>query len=104
MADSAVACIPIDLLCSEYFFWQQSISICIQTLTGAATYLQVNTSDSIAILKAQIASSRPAATLVALVFEGKQLEDQSTLKELGITDGGTLYLILKAAPSTDVLC
>ena len=96
--------VPTRLPCFEHFVWQQSIRICIQTLTGAETYLEVNTSDSIAIVKAQIASSRPAATLVALVFEGKQLEDQSTLKELGITDGGTLYLILKAAPSTDVLC
>ena len=37
MANSAIACsVPIDLLCSEYFFWQQSISICIRTLTGAS--------------------------------------------------------------------
>ena len=74
--------VPTSLPCFEHFIWQQPNRICIQTLTGAATYLEVNTSDSIAILKAQIVSSEPVATFAALVFEGKQLEEQSTLEDI----------------------
>ena len=63
---------------------------------GAPIELDLDPQDTIGKLKAEVARARriPASTVI-VVFRGRQLEDNETLKMAGVSDGDKLYLITR---------
>ena len=63
---------------------------------GAPIELELDPQDTVGKLKAEVAKERriPASTVI-VVFRGRQLEDNETLKMAGISEGDKVYLITR---------
>jgi hypothetical protein len=73
------------------------------TLTKLRFSVEVLPNDTVANVKTKLSSQTGLAMEhQALVFAGKQLEDDGILKELGISDISTLFLVVRNLPAAEV--
>lgn len=77
---------------------KESITVTIKSLKPPVSFsISVHTTDTVAILKSQLAEQRNAPPVDAqrLLLKGKALVDTKLLKEYGIDDGATVNLMIK---------
>ena len=78
--------------------------ITVQSIQGKRIKMEVEPSDTIASLKARIQESEGIPPVQQrLIYEGKQLEDGSTLADNNVQNGKVVFLVLRlrnrAAPA-----
>lgn len=68
----------------------------VKTLTGKTITVDVNEGDTIETLKQKINEKEGIPTdQQRLIFSGKQMEDERTLSDYGVTNGATMHLVLR---------
>lgn len=71
-------------------------TIVVNTLTGRKIPVQLSLGDTVGDLKARVGKVEGIAPKQQrLIYEGKTLEDQATIKSYGIADGDAVTLVLK---------
>lgn len=72
------------------------MQIFIKTLVGKTILLEVQDSDTVASIKAQIANRENVLPdHQRLIFDGKQLEDEQTVQHYRIRDNSVIHLVVR---------
>lgn len=71
------------------------MKIFFKTLMGRTLELNVEASDRIEVIKANIEDKFGYEKVCALIYAGKQLEDERTLTDYSISDETTLHLLVR---------
>ena len=73
-----------------------SFQIFVKSINGKSRTLDVNTTDTIAQIKQQMAEKEGiAAEEQRLIFAGKNLDDTKTLQDYNINADSTIHLVLR---------
>ena len=73
----------------------ECLKLVAKSLTGEAVELTAKSSDTVATLKQQLQTKNdPSSWDQLLVFNNKQLHDEQTLADAGVTDGTILNVVL----------
>ncbi len=68
----------------------------VRTSTGKRVPLQIGQQDSVAELKVRLSDAEGIKVEeLKLIWQGKQMDDDSRLGDLGISDGDAVYLELR---------
>ena len=74
---------------------EQSMQICVKTLAGNVTNIDIEASDTIADVKLEFQNKEGTPPeKQKLIFGGQQLEDSRTLADYGIKQGATIYVVM----------
>ena len=85
----------VTIVASLLAFESQWLKLVAKSLNGKEVQLKAKASDTIATLKKQLGSKDDSSSMDQLfVVKGKQLRDEQTLSDAGLTNGMTISFVL----------